>query len=162
MTENVSRKRNPSIALQLSLRFAKEYLRKLCEIQNAHTDDEIQESNDLLIVHRALWTALIIEIGKLFDTFNDRYRKVISLKREAFFQNIPWKDKIDSVRGEMIISKMIRTRKTFTAHWGEDNIRPVSVREVCDSKLEKLLDQLDKPLSEFDLWFKTRGIQHEK
>ena len=130
--EKISKKRNPNIALQLSLRFLKEYFRKLKQMQESYPSDEIQESKEL-VIQRALWIALIIEVGKLFDDFNSRHKKVISLKQVSFFQNEPWKNKIDSIYGEVIISKIIQTRKTFTAHWSEDNIKPVSIKEICDS-----------------------------
>lgn len=157
--KEAKKKRNPAIALQLSLRFAKEYFKTLCEIKKTRTDIEIQESNELLIIRRALWVSLIIEIGRLFDTF-DGYKEVISLKKTPFFKNAPWKDKIDSMHGDATVSKMIKTRKTFTAHLGEDDEGVISVTEICGSKLGNLLDDLDQPLAEFGLWFNSnhRGM----
>jgi len=156
--QKTEKKRNPVIALQISLRFTKEYFKKLCEIQKNHTDVEIQESKELLIIWRALWVSLAIEIGKLFDAF-DGYKKVISLKKIPFFKNAPWKDKIDSVHGEAIVSKIIKMRKNFTAHLGTNDEGIVSVKEICSSKLEKLLDDLDEPLNAFGRWFSSN---HEK
>ena len=148
-----NKKRNPAIALQLSLKFAKEYFKKLCEIKKTHTQDEIQESRELLIIWRSLWIALIVEIGRLFDTFDDGYKKVISFKKTSFFKNVEWKDKINSIHGEAIISKIIKNRKTFTAHWSEYDKGIVSVKEICDSNLGELLDKLDEPLNAFGIWF---------
>ena len=67
--------------LKFSLRFAKEYLKTLCEMQKFHNEIEIQESKELTIIQRALWTSLIIEVGRLFDTYKSKSKKVISFKQ---------------------------------------------------------------------------------
>ena len=51
---------------------------------------------------------------------------------------------IDNVHGEAIICKIINTRNTFTAHWAEEGSNPIAVTEICNSKLGKLLDELNK------------------
>ncbi|OGG86988.1 hypothetical protein A3B87_03365 [Candidatus Kuenenbacteria bacterium RIFCSPHIGHO2_02_FULL_39_13] len=148
--------RNPAIILSLSSRFAKEYHKYLCEFQKIHTIDEIQESKELTVIQRAFWTALIIEIGKLFDTY-DGNKEVISLKKMPSFENCTWKKKIDSIHGEAVICKIISTRKTFTAHFSEEDEGVISVTEICDSKLGKLLKDLDQPLAEFNYWLRNQG-----
>src|SRR3989344_2035722 len=98
-------KRNPQTLLPLSLRFAKEYFNSLCKMQK--DIDPVQESKELTIIHRALWTALIIEVGRLFDTFDQK--DTISFKKLPHL-----KEKIDKYHGEAIIGKIIETRNTFT------------------------------------------------
>ena len=137
------KKRNPVIVLQLSLRFAKEYFKMLCEMQKAYTTDAIQESKKLTIIQRALWTSLIIEIARLFDTYEGKNKKVISFKKIGLL-----KEDIDNIHGEAIIGEIINTRKTFTAHWGEEKNKVVTVAEICNSKLEKILNNLDNLLKE--------------
>jgi len=147
--------RNPVIILPLSSRFAKEYYKYLCELRKTHTIEEIQESEELTIIQRAFWTALIIEIGKLFDTYSGN-KEVISLKKLPSFENCSWKQKIDLIHGEAIIQKIIKTRNTFTAHFGKINKGIVGVTEICNSKLGKLLEDLDHPLAEFNQWLKNQ------
>jgi len=103
-------------------------------------------SNNLLIIRRALWIALIIEIGRLFDTYETKNNKVISLKKMDFSKsnNSSVKEIIDNIHAEAIIGKIIKTRKTYTAHLGEEKEKIVSVAEICDSKLGELLSKLDK------------------
>lgn len=67
-------KRIPEILLPLSIRFAKEYLTELNKMQN--DIEKVQESKKLTIIYRALWTSLVIEVARLFDTHNN----VISYK----------------------------------------------------------------------------------
>ncbi|MFA6393559.1 MAG: hypothetical protein WCW25_01670 [Patescibacteria group bacterium] len=144
-------KRNPIVILSISLRFAKEYLEMLCDINKTYTMEEIQDSDELLCKRRALWIALIIEIGCLFDTYEAKNKKVISFKKI----NIPIvKEKIDKIHGNSIIGRIIETRKTFTAHKGQEKINPISVEELCDSKLKILLGELDQPLIDFENWLK--------
>lgn len=130
--------RNPIDSLQLSVRFAKEYLEKLDGIYKSHSLDEIQESKDLTITQRAFWTALIIEIGCLFDTYSSHDKEVISLKKIVTLKN-----QIDRIHGEKIIQQIIFTRKTFTAHKANKKSIPVSVEEIRNSKLKELLDKID-------------------
>ncbi|MFH1822901.1 MAG: hypothetical protein ABH830_04340 [Patescibacteria group bacterium] len=120
------KKRNPIITLSLSLRFAKEYFEMLCEMRKKYTLDEIQKSKKLTITQRALWTSLIIEIGRLFDNYESKNKKVISFKKIDIIKN-----DIDAIHAEAIIGMIIKTRKTFTAHWGEEKKEVVSVAEVC-------------------------------
>lgn len=130
--------RNPIDSLQLSVRFAKEYLEKLDRIYKSHSLDEIQESKDLTITQRAFWTALIIEIGCLFDTYSSHDKEVISLKKIVTLKN-----QIDRIHGEKIIQQIIFTRNTFTAHKANKKSMPVSVEEIRNSKLKELLDKID-------------------
>ncbi|MBU4375323.1 hypothetical protein KKH38_02375 [Patescibacteria group bacterium] len=145
-------KRNPIIALSLSLRFAKEYLEELKQMQKNYTIDEIQESKKLTIIQRALWTSLIIEIGRIFDTYQNK--DIISFKKI----NLPEeKNIINNIHGEAIIGKIINTRKTFTAHWGTEKNNVVSVAELCKSNLDILLNKLYKPLATFEKWFNNNS-----
>jgi type II secretory pathway component GspD/PulD (secretin) len=141
------KERNPIVTLSISLRHAKEYLEMLCELRKAHSIEEIQESNNLLIKQRALWIALIIEIGRLFDTYEAKNKEVISLKKIDLPEV---KQKIDEIHGNVIIGKIIETRKTFTAHWSKEKNDPISIIELCNSNLKSLLGQLDKPLSDYE------------
>jgi len=136
---NNSTERKPEIQLPLSVRFAKEYLKMLCGMLKKYTNEEIQESNELTIIHRSLWTSLIIEVGRIFDTYDGKNKEVISYKKLGYL-----KDKIDKLHGEAIIGKIIRTRKTFTAHWSKERTNPVLVSEICSSNLIKILEELDK------------------
>ncbi len=126
--------------LQLSLRFAKEYFEMLCEMQKTYTTVKIQESKKLMIIQRALWTSLIIEIGRMFDDYKRKevisFKKIESLKKD-----------VDNIFSEVIIQKIINTRHTFTAHLGKEKNEVVTVAEICNSKLGKLLDKLDKLLT---------------
>lgn len=153
--ENKNKLRNPVVILLLSLRFAREYYDYLCKFRKIHTIDEIQKSKELTIIQRAFWTALIIEIGKLFDTYNGN-KKIISLKKLPSFKDCPWKQKIDLAHGGAIIQKIIKTRKTFTAHFGKTDEGVFGVTEICNSKLDKLLDDLGQALAEFNSWLKKQ------
>lgn len=137
--EKMIEERNHIIALKLSLRFAKEYLKMLYQMQKDNTTDEIQESEKLTIIQRALWTSLIIEIGRLFDTYETNSKKVISFKKIKSLEN-----DINKIHSEAIIGKIINTRKTFTAHWGAKKNKVVSVTEICNSNLGNLLEKLEK------------------
>jgi len=130
--------------LQISLRFAKEYFKILREMQKTHTSEEIQSSKKLTIIQRALWTSLIIEIGRLFDTYETESKKVISFKK--IFKGTQLENKINSIHGYAIISKILITRKTFTAHIDEQQENIISVAEICNSNLGELLDQLDREI----------------
>lgn len=145
--------RNPIITLSISLRHAKEYLKMLCDLREAHTIEEIQESNDLLIKQRALWIALIIEIGRLFDTYEAKNKEVISLKKIDLPKA---KEEIDRVHGNVIIGRIIETRKTFTAHWGKEKNNPISITEICNSNLKALLDKLEQPLLDYENHLKRK------
>jgi len=149
LKEKSKKIRNPAIILPLSLRFVKEYYQYLCKFQKTYTIDEIEESKELTIIQRAFWTALIIEIGKLFDTY-DGNKKVISLKKIPFFENSTWKKKIDLIHGEAVIGKIIKTRKAFTAHFSQEDEGIISVAEICNSNLGNLLKDLDQLLTEFN------------
>jgi len=137
--EKIIGERNRIIALNLSLRFAKEYFEMLYKMRKNYTTDEIQESIKLTIIQRALWTSLIIEIGRLFDTYETKNKKVISFKKIKSLE----KD-INNIHSEAIIGKIINTRKTFTAHWGKKKDKVVSVDEVCNSNLGTLLEKIEK------------------
>lgn len=126
-------KRKPEILLPLSIRFAKEYFDQLCQMQNDITN--VQESKKLTTVHRALWTALIIEVARLFDTHSNvvSFKKIPEIKAE-----------IDKYHSEAIIGKIIETRKTFTAHFADEAREVTSASEICQSKLGEILDDLSK------------------
>lgn len=131
--------RKPENSLPFSVRFAKEYLRMLCEMQEKYSVDKIQESNDLVIVHRALWTSLIIEVGRIFDTYESKDKKVISYKKLEYL-----KSEVDKLHSQAIIGRVLQTRKTFTAHWSRDKSVPISAAEICDSNLEDILNKLSE------------------
>lgn len=139
--------RNPKIFLPLSLRFAKEYLKQLCAMRKRYSEDQIQESKKLVIIHRALWTALLVEVRKLFeDSRFDNY----SLKKIDFLKREPYKSKIDKILGDADISKILDTAYTFTTHLGKKREKIYSVAEICVSKLGKLLDELQEPVDAFE------------
>ena len=131
-------KRDPETLLPLSLRFAKEYFDALCKMQiNIKV---IQESKELTMTHRALWTALIIEVGKLFDTYNSNSSKdVISFKKLTHLKPL-----VDKYHGEAIIGSIISTRNTFTGHFAQQASNVVTVSEICNSNLGKILDEMSK------------------
>ncbi len=132
------KKRDPIVIIKLSLKCALEYLQKLNEIRKKYTEEKIQESDNLTIIHRALWTALIIEIGCLFDTYDSKEKKVISLKKLNSH-----KKRIDEIHGEQIICRIINTRKSFTAHKGILKNKIITADEICNSKLKNLLEELE-------------------
>jgi hypothetical protein len=125
-------KRKPEIVLPLSIRFAKEYLTELNKMQN--NIENVQESKKLTIIRRAIWTSLIIEVAKIFDTHND----TISYKKLGHL-----KEKINKHHSEDIIGKIIETRKTFTAHFASTAKEVTMPSEICKSKLGKILDDLE-------------------
>ena len=156
----MSKKRNPVYALQLSLEGAKQYLEKLCEISKEikvkQKDTKFIVENpdkwkEMVLFHRALWIALIIEIGRIFDTYEKGAKKVISFKK--VFKDTNYQKIIDSIHSEAIIAKIITTRNTFTAHIAEKDQNIASVDEICKSNLGELLERLDEPLSGFTQWF---------
>ncbi len=159
--KGVNIKRNPVSALQLSLDNAKNFYRKLCEftekIDAIEKDPrrllkkDPDEWKETVLLRKALWIALIIEVGRLFDTFEDESKKVISFKK--VFKGSSLQTEIDAIHGEVIISKILRTRNTFTAHIGEEQNDVLLAPEICKSNLGELLDRLDAPLEMFTLWF---------
>ena len=126
---------NPKIVLPLSLRFAKEYLNKLSEMQK--NINSVQESKELTVIHRALWTSLIIEIGRLFDTYDTK--DVVSFKKLAHL-----KKQINKYHGESIVGKIIETRKTFTGHFAKKANTVITAHEICNSNLGQILDEMGK------------------
>lgn len=140
-------KRNPTIFLPLSLRFAKEYLVQLCEIKRVYSEAQIQQSKELTIIHRALWTALVVEVRKMFD--NSRFDSY-SLKKIDFFQKEPHKSRVDRVYGDRVIQKIIKTGHTFTVHLGKNKEETYSTAEICNSNLEKLFTELKNSMDVFE------------
>lgn len=128
-------KRDPKIVLPLSLRFAKEYLGELSKMQK--NIDSVQESKERTTIHRALWTSLIIEVGRLFDAYDKKdtisFKKVTHLREE-----------IDKYNGEAIVGKIIETRNTFTGHFSKNAEDVISAKEICDSNLSIILDKMSK------------------
>lgn len=135
------RKRNWALMLKLSLRFAKEYLKALCKMRKHYTGIEIQKSKKLTIIQRALWTSLIIEVGRLFDTYKskDKNERVISFKKLNLYEK-----EVDNIFKEKIIQRIRTTRNTFTAHLDEKADDIISVPEICNSNLDDLLEKLSK------------------
>ena len=126
-------KRDPETLLPSSLRYAKEYLSALCRMQNEI--DAVQESKELTIIHRALWKALIVEVGCLFDTY--------STKDTISFKKLPHlKNQIDKYHGEAVVRKIIETRNTFSAHFARDAKIIILAPEICDSNLAEILDEM--------------------
>ena len=143
----IKEERNPAVFLPLSLRFVKEYLKQLCEMRNKYKDEEIQESKELTIIHRALWTALLVEVRKLFeDSQYDNY----SLRKIDFFKQEPHKSKIDRIFGDADMSKILKTAYTFTTHLSKNKENIYSVSEICNSKLGGLLEELQGPMDAFE------------
>jgi len=148
-------------ALQFSLNAAKDFHKKLCEL--TAKVDAIQNDDDLLLkqdpdewketvlLRRAIWIALIIEVGRLFDTYESGSKKVISFKK--VFRNSSLERTINAIHGEAIIAKILNTRNTFTAHIAEQQNNILSAEEICNSNLPELLNRLDGPLTAFMLWF---------
>ncbi len=97
--------------------------------------DAVQESKELTTTHRAVWTALIIEVGRLFDTYDKK--DTISFKKLPHL-----KSQIDKYHGENIVTKIIETRKTFTGHFAKDAKNIISPQEMCNSNLAKILDEM--------------------
>jgi|SRR3989338_120100 len=157
----IDKKRNPVYALQLSLQNAKEFLEKLCEftdkLQELESDPNklLQKNPDIWretrILRKALWIALIIEIGRLFDTYENETKKVISFKK--IFKDSSLENAVNSIHGEAIIAKILATRHTFTAHISENQGSILSAPEICNSNLRTLLDKLEPPLTSYTLWF---------
>ena len=153
--KDIDKKRKPIHQLDISLWNAKNFYKKLCSIsprveelnQSISTVEEEQEIIDLKLTRQALWIALIIEIGRLFDTFEKGRKKVISFKKTLTAPELI--AKINSIHGQSIIGEIIQTRNTYTAHISEDKTEVVSAKEICDSNLEKLLNELDEPLRLF-------------
>lgn len=143
--------RSPGPFLSLSLRFAKEYLKQLRDLREAHGESKIQQDKKLAIYHRALWTALIVEIRKLFGKSFKEYKN-FSLLEIDFFKSEPHKTTISQVFGDRTIQRILKTSNTFTVHLGQLNDVPLPVKDICESNLEVLLDSLQKPIDEF-----TRG-----
>lgn len=153
-------RRDPVSALQLSLQNAKEFLKKLREF--TERVDAIQanpkrlinknpdEWEEVRIIRKALWIALIIEVGRLFDTYEKETKKVISFK--SVFKNTNLEKTINKIHETAIVGKIINTRRTFTAHIAEQKNDIISAPEICNSNLGALLDKLDAPLSDFGPW----------
>ncbi len=137
----------PANWLDMSLRFASEYFEELCAMRNKYTKAEIQQSKKLTIMHRSLWTSLIAEIRKLFD--NSRDYPNYSLRKIDFFKQNQYKSIVDTVYGEKIISRIIKTGNTFTLHLSKNKRDILSVSEICDSNLGELLNKLKKPIQDF-------------
>ncbi len=128
-------KRDPETLLPLSLRFAKEYFDALCKMQR--NIEAVQESKELTINYRALWTALIIEVGRLFDTY--KTKDVISFKKLPHLR-----ESIDKYHGETVIGKIIETRNTFTGHFAKEAKVVITGPEICDSNLGEILKEMSK------------------
>lgn len=160
-----SEDRNAANFLSLSLRFAEEYFDKLCELRKKYSESEIQLSNELTIVHRALWTSLIVEVRKLFGKSFKDYENY-SLKEVSFFQNEPHKTIIDQVYGNQVVQKILTTSNTFTIHLGKKKMKICPVDEICKSDLRNQLEKLRVPMSKFEEYSRksdpTAPIQDEE
>lgn len=128
-------KRNPQTLLPLSLRFAKEYFEALCKMQE--NIGAVQESKELTTTYRALWTALIIEVGRLFDTH--KTKDVISFKKVTHLQEL-----VNKYHGEAVIGKIIETRNTFTGHFAKEAKVVITGSEICGSNLGQILEEMSK------------------
>ncbi len=149
--------RNASAFLSLSLRFAKEYLKQLKALRKIHGEAEIQELNELTVHHRALWTALIVEIRKLFGASFKGYKNY-SLREIDFFKNEPHKTKIDTVYGNHIIQRILKTSNNFTVHLSQEQEVPLDIVQICNSNLEDLLTQLQEPMEAFRNTLEPEGV----
>ena len=116
-------------------------------MRNSYKEEQIQESKELTIIHRALWTALLVEIRKLFEGSQfDNY----SLRKIDFFKKEPYKSKIDCIFGDQDMEKILNTAYTFTTHLSKNKEHVYSVAEICNSKLKKFLDELQEPMNTFE------------
>lgn len=97
----------------------------------------VQESKEHTTKYRALWTALIIEVGRLFDTYKSK--DVVSFKKLPNLNEL-----IDRYRGEAVIGKIIETRNTFTGHFAKEARVVISGTEICDSNLGEILNDMSK------------------
>lgn len=160
MNKKIKEKRNPAVELEISLHIAKDTFKKLCEIskkvelinkdpRSCIDETSYEEFKNLKTIRRALWTSLIIEIGRLFDNDSKNSKKVISFRAIDFFKEQPFKKTIDSIYGNTIISKIRDTRHTYIAHRGVEKTDVLSADEICRSCLGDLLNKLDEPLKQF-------------
>lgn len=157
--EKTNKRRNPVFALQHSLENAQDFYEKLCELTetvNTIQDDDERllkqnpdEWKETVLLRKAVWIALIIEVGRIFDTYETK--GVISFKK--VFRDSSLENAINSIHGEAIIGRILDTRNTFTAHIAEKHNNILSADEICNSNLGELLERLESPLTAFALWF---------
>jgi hypothetical protein len=139
---------NPGDWLLISLMHAQEYFNFLCVFRKRHTEAQIQSDKELNTIHRAVWTALIAEIRKLFD--DSRYPNH-SLRKSVFSKSSDEnKLIINDVYGNQIIQKIINTANTFTLHLSEEKTNILPVSQICDSDLGNLLKKLEYPIKQFN------------
>lgn len=163
-------KRNPAIALQFVLSNAIEYLNKLNELHGrenrlrikiesriSFTKEENEKWQDIGLYQRAFRTALILDVGRMFDTYRG-VNKVISFKTGEFFKIPVIKKEIDQIHGESIISEILKTRDTWSAHIGDNINDIISTEKICQSNLVQLFKRLKSINTEYTLWF----IQNKK
>ncbi len=162
--KNDTGKRNAWIQLDISVWSATEFFEGLSRIypeverlaENTDDDADYQKYKELRTFQRALWIALIIAIGRLFDTFERSDKKVISLKRTGFFvENPEIKKRIDVISGDSIISRIIQTRNNYTAHLNQNEGDVISISEVCNSNIGKLLSEVEILVAEFSAYQKN-------
>lgn len=142
-----SEDRNASNFLSLSLRFAQEDLEYLKNLYKTHTKTEIQISEELTVVHRSVWTSLVVEVRKLFGKSFKEYKNH-SLKEIAFFQQDPYKQTINGVYGSPIVQSIIGMSNTFTVHLGIEK-KFISAEDICNSDLGAQLEKLKSPIEAY-------------
>lgn len=160
-----NKKRNPAYALHFCLSNAKDYFEKLKVLHNRQnelkkqldsgkyfTDGQDKEWMNMAVYIRAIKSALILEVYKMFDTFSGK-NSVISFKSIEFFKLPAIKKEIDSLSGHAIVGDIMKTRKTWTAHMGENIDDIISTEKIVESNLLDIIKKLDEILSIYTIWF---------
>ncbi len=146
-TKFKNEERNASNFLSLSLRFAEENLEYLKKFYKKYTDAQIQNSKELTLIQRCVWTSLVVEIRKLLANPVRGYNNH-SLREIEFFQHDPYKKIIDRVYGSSIIQKIIVMSNVFTIHLGVEK-KFVSAKDISNSDLSELLNKLKSPIDAY-------------
>ena len=146
-TEFDSEDRNASNFLSLSLKFAKDDLEYLQNLYKKKTKTEIEISKELTLIHRAVWTSLVIEVRKLFGKSFREYKNH-SVKEITFFQKDPYKNIVDGVYSSQIVQDILHMSNTFTVHLGKEK-KFISVEDICNSNLVAQLKKLELPIEAY-------------
>lgn len=96
------------------------------------------------VIRDAMASSLVNLVSEMFDMLSMSQKEIISFKKEKWFiDNKNIKKQIDAIHGEVIIGKIINSRKTFFAHMGKKTDKIISGNEICDSNLYYLLERLE-------------------
>lgn len=160
-------KRNSAIVFQVTTSNAIEFFDKLCELHERQkvllgkinsrrtlSEEEKTEHQNIGLYQKALRVALVMEIRRMFDTYEKVAKKVISFEKVEFFSKYEEiKNEIDSIRGEAIIAEVISSSNTYFVHINEKIGDIISVERICSSSLKDLLHRLKKLSTTYTLWF---------